>query len=77
MSERIGKLLSCDRCGKTIFLKGEGTNELDGGYFKVLRFEKPPEGWGSFRDVYTLCPRCHEECDKLIEDSKEAANVKA
>lgn len=46
MSEQIGKLLSCDRCGETVFLKWEGMSEFDGGYSKIQHFEKTPEGWG-------------------------------
>ena len=54
MSEQIGKLLSCDRCGETIFLKWKGTRELDGGYSKVLDFEMPPKGW--VNGIHTLFP---------------------
>lgn len=46
MSEQIGKLLSCDRCGETIFLKWKGVGEFDGGYSKVLDFEMPPKCCG-------------------------------
>ena len=77
MSEQIGKRLTCDRCGETIFLKWEGMSEFDGGYSKIQHFEKVPEGWGSVIDLGLLCPRCYVEYGNLIENFKEAANVKA
>lgn len=67
MSEQIGKLLSCDRCGETIFLKWEGMSEFDGGYSKIQHFEKTPEGWGSVRDLGMLCPECRTEYENLVE----------
>lgn len=30
MSEQCGKLVTCDRCGKTLFLKCIGEGEADG-----------------------------------------------
>lgn len=77
MSEQIGKRLTCDRCGETIFLKWEGMSEFDGGYSKIQHFEKVPEGWGSVMGLGQLCPKCYGEYIKLIEDFKEAANVEA
>ena len=77
MSDRIGKMITCDRCGETIFLRWEGMSEFDGGYSKIQHFEKTPEGWGSVVGLGQLCPECHEEYDKLIKDFMEAANVKA
>lgn len=46
MSERIGKMLTCDRCGSFIFLNYTGKQEFDGGFTQVETFEDPPKGWG-------------------------------
>ena len=45
MSEKVGKLVICDRCGQQIFLKYLKTEFLSGGYDYVNHFEKMPEGW--------------------------------
>lgn len=71
MSEQIGKLLSCDRCGETIFLKWEGMSEFDGGYSKIQHFEKVPEGWTKNRDVGDLCPDCSELYQTMMHAFKE------
>ena len=43
MSEKCGKLVTCDRCGKNVFLKCIGEEETDGGYTKWNKFEDPPD----------------------------------
>lgn len=67
MSEKIGKLLSCDRCGKKVFLRYINTNTYDGGYSKVDNFEKQPEGWVVGWGVGMLCPECHAKYDDLVD----------
>lgn len=58
MAEHLGKLVECDRCGKTCFLNYTGTEAFDGGYTKVDLFEKKPDGWGRHSDTGTLCDEC-------------------
>jgi hypothetical protein len=67
MSEVRGKLLTCDRCGATCFLKTIGDGVTDGGYTKWNKFEDTPEGWRCIdRNVGQLCPKCNAEYEELI-----------
>lgn len=68
--DKIGKLLTCDRCGATAFLVNIGTNVTDGGYTRYATYEKEPDGWITARDLKNadLCPACAEEYKKLIFD---------
>jgi hypothetical protein len=67
MAEKIGKLIICDKCGDTAFLKCIGEGETDGGYTRWNKFETPPEGWGYAHDcekTKKLCPKCYKTyCD--------------
>lgn len=45
MAEHLGKMIECDRCGKTHFLNYTGTKTFDVGYTKVDQFDKNPDGW--------------------------------
>ena len=58
MSEQRGKLVECDRCGCTVFLKYLGQGELDGGYTRWDKFEKLPETWMYESQVGCLCDKC-------------------
>lgn len=62
MSELIGKLLICERCGEKAFSKYVKTEEFDAGYTRVNEFEKIP-GWDRAPkendDYGTLCPTCY------------------
>lgn len=68
MAEVKGKLLTCDRCQKTWFLKYLGDTELDGGFTQIANFEDDPE-WQSHATVQgkyvTLCPACAEEWKRI------------
>ena len=76
MSEQRGKLLTCDRCGKTVFLKeleAKG-KDADGGYtrWNEYKHEEPPEGWsrkyfGDYIKSYNLCPECSKELEVTRE----------
>ena len=75
MSERIGKMLTCDRCGSFVFLNYTGKQEFDGGFTQVSDFEDPPKGWGrgnaSYGDALSacdarLCPDCYKEYCYMI-----------
>lgn len=67
MSEKVGKLLGCDRCGKQVFLKYIRTEAFDGGYSKIDYFEKKPDGWETGWRVGILCPECRTEYENLVE----------
>lgn len=68
MSKVIGKLLTCDRCGESVFLPWTGGGVEWSRDKDDSNFQKAPEGWGygahysahsdgrySVRD---LCPVC-------------------
>ena len=69
MSTQPGKMIKCDRCGKTIFLKllEEKDHDMDGGYTRwtTQTYEDKPANW---KTVYfatswsgnDLCPDCYE-----------------
>lgn len=71
MAEVNGKMIICDRCGATAFLKCVGEGERDGGYTRWNKFEPAPEGWGNHYDVGRLCPACNEEYINLIDTFKK------
>lgn len=67
MAEQRGKLVTCDRCGESIFvkeLKAE-EKERDGGFtrWNEYTYENLPNGWDRVYFGYNfnngmLCPRC-------------------
>ena len=78
MSEANGKLVTCDRCGKQIFLKTIGDEERDGGYSRWNKFEPFPDGWEKIgiptdtkcrnNRYIRVCPDCFELwCELLME----------
>ena len=66
MAEHLGKMIECDRCGKTHFLHYTGIRAFDGGYtsVSVSDFQKRPEGWGYHLETGLLC----DECEKTYQD---------
>lgn len=66
MIEQCGKLITCDRCGKNLFLKRIG--ETYGGYTRWNKFEDPPDGWKYYCDIGRLCPECNEEYVSIVEE---------
>ena len=74
MAEAKGKLVSCDRCGDTVFLKCTGEGETDGGYTRWNTFETFPDGWAYHHEVGSLCPSCNAEYKRLIVDFKKKVN---
>lgn len=71
MSEVCGKLVTCDRCGETVFLKVTGEKVADGGFTRWNTFEAFPEGWEWHHEPGRLCPKCNEEYKKLLKDFLE------
>ncbi len=69
MPEAIGKLITCQRCNNTIFLKYTKSRHFDGGYTTVDDFEPLTEGWRQYIDPFKghLCPKCNEEYSKMVD----------
>ena len=68
MSDIKGKLITCNRCGETVFVKLIGKDYFDGGYSSRDKFEEPPEGWQTWICIeqYTcLCPECYKEWQEV------------
>lgn len=72
MAEIEGKLLTCDVCGESVFLKYVETKDYDGGFTHLRTFEKKPEGWtyiNPFKHEVQLCPSCAERIKAAIESA--------
>jgi len=69
VSEVEGKLLCCDVCGKTVFLKYVGDGEGDGGFTRWRKYEDRPEGWGRFATFSMLCPSCFKRIRTAIDSA--------
>ena len=78
MSQKIGKLLTCDRCGFTKFLPSDETLEFDDGFIEVNNFAGPEQSWKLCEDfsdcaegrrfIVDLCPQCQKEYIKIKKD---------
>lgn len=73
-----GKMLTCDMCGKSIFLKFVGEKEADGGFTKWREYENA-DGWTSLRfgkiNFGNLCQSCNERLQNaLLKCASEMGN---
>lgn len=69
MSEAKGKLLTCDRCGKTTFLKFIESGCYDGGFGdRYEKFEDQPDTWSYVCEVGLLCDVCTSEYRHRVAD---------
>lgn len=75
MAEINGRLIICDRCGKTAFLACTGEGERDGGFTRWNKFEPAPEGWDYHSETGRLCPDCNKEYNILLENFKNAVKT--
>ena len=71
MSTREGKLITCERCGKQLFLERTGIKDMDGGYSSYETYQDKPEGWESVskpggKGYMEVCPGCWEEYLRLL-----------
>lgn len=70
MAETEGKMLTCDLCGATVFLKYVETKHYDGGFTKERRYDDRPCGWQTWHvtDVIhsTLYPSCNERMQEAL-----------
>lgn len=69
MSEVEGKLVGCDVCGETVFLKHVGDGEGDGGFTRWRKYEKMPDGWGRSFGFGMLCPSCSKRIKTAIDST--------
>ena len=67
MAEKVGKMITCDRCGNSVFLECIGEGETDGGYTRWNNFEAAPKGWAYHLDTGTLCPKCNSFYTDIIK----------
>lgn len=70
MSSQRGKLITCDRCGESVFVKELDVKEkeTDGGFIRWNEYKYediPEEGWADVyfgveytASIYTLCSTC-------------------
>ena len=74
MSQQKGLLVTCHRCGETVFLKYKGSGHFDGGYTTTDEFEDKPEGWTheypeeSGKGWADLCPSCTDKFLKTLHN---------
>lgn len=61
MARTEGILVTCDRCGETVFLKKTGVNDLDGGYTRYNTYQSLPQNWMYEIAFGHLCPKCARE----------------
>lgn len=62
--EQIGKLVTCDRCGITIFVEQKGTEE----WSDRPAYESLPRGWMRESQFGHLCPSCARQFQLFCRD---------
>lgn len=67
---RYGKMITCMRCDRYVFLEQTSESELDGGYTIAHEYEPIPQEWEHI-DVekdYSgwYCPACSKEFHKRL-----------
>ena len=79
MTEIEGKLVFCDACGRSVFLKYVGEGVTDGGYTKWRKYEKMPSDWNDHLlwNPRLLCPSCAERIGAAIDAAIEEIRRKA
>lgn len=71
MAEAIGKRITCDRCGKSIFLAFVGVKAFDGGYTRHNEFEPAPDDWHYSSELQMrLCDTCYATFKELLNEFK-------
>lgn len=64
MARTEGLLITCDRCGETVFLKKTGVNDLDGWTNRSTQYstyQSLPQNWMYETAFGHLCPKCARE----------------
>jgi hypothetical protein len=69
----LGKRLTCDRCGESIFLKHLETKTIPREWqdAKIIEVYEEAEGWKTRHYVGDLCPTCAEEHELLLREFME------
>lgn len=77
MSIERGKLLACDRCGFTVFLKSTGESQTDGGRTTYETYEDPKTygPWMTSLGFVDLCPDCARQFQSFINKFLPNVNV--
>ena len=82
MAKINGQIVSCDRCGASVFRRCTGEGEADGGFTRWNDFEGLPDGWdlvaiprnrnapsgNAYNSYLHVCPACHAMWDKVVND---------
>lgn len=69
MAEKVGKLVICDLCGYSEFVAYTKTDQYDGGFTNIDRYEPLSEGWQYSSDLGAkLCPSCSAAWEKCKAD---------
>lgn len=63
-----GKMITCDRCNKKVFLKLKEQGELNDVDTTWDKFEKKPDGWTNKIETGDLCPTCTDKYTALINE---------
>lgn len=76
MTQELGKVVTCEICGRQQFAKAIGEGETDGGYTRWTKFEAL-DGWDElfvFRDLRykDVCPACHKRVKDAALDEVAA-----
>lgn len=71
----IGMYITCQGCGKHLFLRQIGYNSVDAAlknrhsFYDV--FETVPQDWKIKCDLGWVCPQCAKDYELMIEDFKK------
>lgn len=71
---QTGKILRCDRCGKSVVLKALDDKVLDGGFTRLPRYEEEPMDWERLQmgrlqknDIgLDLCADCAKDIREIL-----------
>ena len=66
MGEWMGKIVTCDKCGREYRRQLIDTTETDGGFTGINNYAEMPETWKYRYGVGYLCPDCNAEYESLI-----------
>ena len=76
MSRVSGDLVTCSRCGETIFLAKLGSRDLDGGFSRYDVFEELPDDWLFITQLEGhLCPNCSNTFKQIIADFMHGVSI--
>lgn len=69
MSSKLGRLVTCDRCGETVFLKYLRSESRDGGFSPSANiYEDLPRNWLDISYFGNLCPSCASILKNMVAE---------